>query len=159
MALVSTAYTRILQSLWQEMLMENICIVKWVLNRIVWPIQGFARRAVMFLTSLQELGGTLAPVIQTIPSRLAVQYCSVYFEGWWSLGIYGLPCPCLCPLSAVASQLGHFTSRFLSLWLHMHWGLYTCYVQELMAEAATKAVWKALHLVLLKDDKGLLLLQ
>ena len=38
-------------------------------------------------------------------------------------------------------------------------GLYTCYVQELMAEAATKAVWKALHLVLLKDDKGLLLLQ
>ena len=41
----------------------------------------------------------------------------------------------------------------------MHWGLYTCYVQELVAEAATKAVWKALHLVLLKDDKGLLLLQ
>ena len=35
----------------------------------------------------------------------------------------------------------------------MHWGLYTCYVQELVAEAATKVVWKALHLVLLKDDK------
>ena len=41
----------------------------------------------------------------------------------------------------------------------MHWGLYTCYVQELLAEAATKAVWKALHLVLLKDDKELLFLQ
>ena len=38
----------------------------------------------------------------------------------------------------------------------MHWGLYTCYVQELVAEAATKAVWKTLHLVLLKDDKKLL---
>ena len=35
-------------------------------------------------------------------------------------------------------------------------GLYTCYVQELVAEAATKAVWKTLHLVLLKDDKKLL---
>ena len=41
----------------------------------------------------------------------------------------------------------------------MHWGLYTCYVQELVAEAATKVVWKALHLVLLKGDKGLLPLQ
>ena len=41
----------------------------------------------------------------------------------------------------------------------MHCGLYTCYVQELVAEAATKAVWKALHLVLLMDDKGLLPLQ
>ena len=41
----------------------------------------------------------------------------------------------------------------------MHCGLYTCYVQELVAEAATKAVWKALHLVLLKDDKGLLPVQ
>ena len=38
----------------------------------------------------------------------------------------------------------------------MHWGLYTCYVQEFVAEAATKAVWKTLHLVLLKADKGLL---
>ena len=38
----------------------------------------------------------------------------------------------------------------------MHWGLYTCYVQELVAKAATKAVWKTLHLVLLKDDKKLL---
>ena len=35
----------------------------------------------------------------------------------------------------------------------MHWGLYTCYVQELVAEAATKVVWKALDLVLLKGDK------
>ena len=41
----------------------------------------------------------------------------------------------------------------------MHCGLYTCYVQELVTEAATKAVWKALHLVLLKDDKGLLPVQ
>ena len=41
----------------------------------------------------------------------------------------------------------------------MHWGLYTCYVQELVAEAATNFVRKALHLVLLKDDKGLLPLQ
>ena len=38
----------------------------------------------------------------------------------------------------------------------MHWGLYTCYVQELVAEAATIAVWKTLHLVLLKDDNKLL---
>ena len=82
MALVSTAYTRILQSLWQEMLMENICIVKWVLNRILWPIQGFAKRAVMFLTSLQELGGTLAPVIQTIPPRLS---CTILFCLLWRL--------------------------------------------------------------------------
>ena len=41
----------------------------------------------------------------------------------------------------------------------MHWGLHTCYVQDLVAEAPTKAVWEALHLVLLKDDKGLLFLQ
>ena len=41
----------------------------------------------------------------------------------------------------------------------MHWGLYTCYVQELVAEAATNFVQKAPHLVLLKDDKGLLPLQ
>ena len=41
----------------------------------------------------------------------------------------------------------------------MHWGLYTCYVQELVTEAATNFVWKALHLVFLKDDKGLLPLQ
>ena len=41
----------------------------------------------------------------------------------------------------------------------MHWGLYTCYVQDPVAEAPTKAVWKALHLDLLKDDKGLLFLQ
>ena len=82
MALVSTAYTSVLQSLWQEMLMENICIVKWVLNKIVWTIQGFTRRAVMFLTSLQELGGTLAPVIQTIPSRLS---CTTLFCLLWRL--------------------------------------------------------------------------
>ena len=41
----------------------------------------------------------------------------------------------------------------------MHWSLYTCYVQELVAEVATKFVRKALHQVLLKDDKGLLPLQ
>ena len=38
----------------------------------------------------------------------------------------------------------------------MHWCLYTCFVQELLAEAPTKAVWKTLHLVLLNDDKKLL---
>ena len=32
-------------------------------------------------------------------------------------------------------------------------------MQDLVAEAPTKAVWEALHLVLLKDDKGLLFLQ
>ena len=32
-------------------------------------------------------------------------------------------------------------------------------MQELVAEAVAKAVWKALHLVLLKDNKGLLPLQ
>ena len=41
----------------------------------------------------------------------------------------------------------------------MHWSLYTCYVQELVAEVATNFVQKALHLVLLRDDKGLLPLQ
>ena len=75
------------------------------------------------------------------------------------MGIFGLPCPCLCPLSALASQLGICKPIFLSLWLHMHWGLFTCYVQELVAEAATNFVRKALHLVLLKDDKGFLPLQ
>ena len=35
----------------------------------------------------------------------------------------------------------------------------TCYVQELVTEAATKVVLKALHLVLLKGDKGILPLQ
>ena len=38
-------------------------------------------------------------------------------------------------------------------------GSVTCYVQELVAEAVAKAVWKALPLVLLKDNKGLLPLQ
>ena len=41
----------------------------------------------------------------------------------------------------------------------MHLDLYTWYVQEPLAEAVAKAVWKALHLVLLKDNKGLLPLQ
>ena len=41
----------------------------------------------------------------------------------------------------------------------MHWSLYTCYVQELVAELAINFVRKAQHLVLLKDDKGLLPLQ
>ena len=41
----------------------------------------------------------------------------------------------------------------------MHLDLYTWYVQEFVAEAVAKAVWKALHLVLLKDNKGLLPLQ
>ena len=41
----------------------------------------------------------------------------------------------------------------------MHLDLYTCYVQEPLAEAVAKAIWKALHLVLLKDNKGLLPLQ
>ena len=41
----------------------------------------------------------------------------------------------------------------------MHRSLYTCYVQELVAEVATNFVRKAPHLVLLRDDKGLLPLQ
>ena len=41
---------------WQEMLMEHVCIVKWAHHKIVWPSQGFARRAVIFFfISLQEL--------------------------------------------------------------------------------------------------------
>ena len=157
MALVSAAYARLLPRLWQEMLMEHICIVKWAHHKIVWPSQGFARRADIFFwyhcinkVTHWHRGYKLCHLDKS------VQQCSVYFEGWWSLVIYGLPCPCLCPLSAQASQLDHSTPRYLSLWLHMHWGLYTCYVQELVAEAATKAVWKTLHLVLLKDDKKLL---
>ena len=35
----------------------------------------------------------------------------------------------------------------------MHLGLYTCLVQELLADTDAKVVWKTLYLVLLKDDK------
>ena len=41
----------------------------------------------------------------------------------------------------------------------MHLGLYTCLVQELLADTDAKVVWKTLYLVLLKDDKGLSPLQ
>ena len=61
------------------------------------------------------------------------------------------------PMFAVSTSISarpFYTKISESVVLHMHCGLDTCYVQELVAEAATKAVWKALHLVLLKDDKG-----
>ena len=48
MALVSAAYARLLPHLWQEMLMEHVGIVKWAHHKIVWPSQGFERRAVIF---------------------------------------------------------------------------------------------------------------
>ena len=75
-------YARLLAGLWQEMPMEHIYIVKWPHHRIVWPNQGFARKAVMCLLSLQEQGGTLTPGIQTIPSRLS---CTPMFCLLWRL--------------------------------------------------------------------------
>ena len=62
--------------------MEHICIVKWAHHRIVWPNQGFARKAFMCLLSLQEQGGPLTPGIQTIPSRLK---CTSMFYLLWRL--------------------------------------------------------------------------
>ena len=58
MALVCAHYARLLAGLWLEMPMEHICIVKWARHRIVWPNQGFVRKAVMCLLLLQEQGGT-----------------------------------------------------------------------------------------------------
>ena len=49
MALVYAAYARLLPRLWQEMLMEHVDIMKWAHHKIMWPSQGFARRAVIFL--------------------------------------------------------------------------------------------------------------
>ena len=90
----------------------------------------------MFLISQQEQDDTLTRGIQTIPSRLS---CTTMFCLLWRL---------------VKSR-----NLLVAMSLHMHWGLHTCYVQDLVAEAPTKAVWEALHLVLLNYDKGLLFLQ
>ena len=68
--------------LWQEKLMEHICIVEWFHHRIVWPSQGYVWRAVMFLISQQEQDDTLARGIQTIPSRLS---CTIMFCQLWRL--------------------------------------------------------------------------
>ena len=48
MALAYAAYVRLLPRLWQEMLMEHVGIIKWAHHKIMWPSQGFARRAVIF---------------------------------------------------------------------------------------------------------------
>ena len=82
MALVSAAYAKLLPRHWQEMLIEHGCVVKWAHHKIVWPSQGFARRAVIFFISLQEQSDTLATGIQTIPSRLS---CTTRFCLLWRL--------------------------------------------------------------------------
>ena len=136
------------QHLCQEMLMEHICIVKWADHLIVWP----SVHCHVFWYHLWN------KVVHWHQGYKLYQ-CSVYSEGWWSLGIYGLARPWLCPPSGQASHLGYPTTRFLSLLLHMHLGLYTCYKQELVADKDIKIVLKSLHLVLLKGDNWLLPLQ
>ena len=159
MALVCAHYARLLAGLWLEMPMEHICIVKWAHHRIVWPNQGFARKAVMCLLSLQEQGCTLTPGIQTIPSRLS---CTSMFCLLWRLVKSGnLRVAMSLPVSTVYTSISarHLYTNISESVVAYALGLYTCYVQELVAEAATNFVHKALHLVLLKDDKGLLPLQ
>ena len=76
------AYHAAYAFLWQEKLMEHICIVEWAHHRIVWPSQGYVWRAVMFLISQQEQDDTLTRGIQTIPSRLS---CTIMFCQLWRL--------------------------------------------------------------------------
>ena len=80
MALVSVAYARLLALLWQEMLMDHVCLVKWAHRCDL--VRALLEELLYFMISLQEQGDTLAPGIQTMSSRLI---CATMFCLLWRL--------------------------------------------------------------------------
>ena len=124
--------------LWQEMLMENICNVNEAHHRIVWQLAMALPEEIQCKNKLAHWheGCKLYHPDQ------AVQQGCVYFKGWQSLVICGFSCSSLCQLAEQASHLGPLIPRLIWLWLHMHWSLYTCFVQDFSGKQLPRLSWK-----------------